>query len=190
MKLRIVWLPVAIGIWSASSGCSRNNEPGEAGSSPHAATETEPPRATAADSTDLRTLALGDEAGRWVPVGQGLPVLSYIASFVGRRPVETGLWQSQPLAPILFQVLGHRYETLLMNMQEAEPIAKEDGVVYVLGHKKYSEDRAALAIDTTTDGIYVWLSIAGKPEEYRSGPAEFALPAAVRTFVEAGEATP
>lgn len=191
MKSPIVWLPVVIAIWSASTGCRRDQEPAAAGGKRTASSTTqESTPSNAADSTDLRTPALGEDAGRWVPVGEGLPVLSYVSTFVGRTPVETGLWQSKPLAPFLFKVLGPRYETLLINMQEAEPIREENGVVYVLGHKKYSEDRAALAIDTATDGIFVWLLVAGKPEEHRWGDAAITLPTAVRNLVDEYGPTP
>jgi hypothetical protein len=193
MNSRIVWVPVVIGIWSALSGCSKRPEPAN---EKHAQRERvsntagEEAGPLAVDSTRMGSMAAEETSKTAVEVRGGTPVLSYVSTFVGSTPVETSLWQSNPLASYLYQTLGPRHETLLINMQETGPIQEENGVVYVLGKKKYSEDRAAVAIDTATDGIYVWLLVAGKPEEYQWGDEPITLPAAIRKLVDAAGPTP
>ena len=96
------------------------------------------------------------------------------------------LWQTQPFASRLYQLMGPTlYQTLLVNVQEPEPIGAEDGTIYVLGNRMLSAgtESAAVVVDTKRDVIYVWLKHEGETKEFIENGRTITLPAAVRKAI-------
>jgi uncharacterized membrane protein len=117
--------------------------------------------------------------------------LGYFSNLVGQKPVDAGLWRSYPLATRVYSLLGPRYELLLTNMQEAQPIAREKNLYSVLGHKMLAPtEQAALVVDLDQDAIYVWLFSQGQSEEFREGGRPIPLPANVRDAIAKATVTP
>lgn len=182
--LRCAWVVLGLALFLALPGCSRRDEPGVENSAP-ATDEAQTP----APGVGEPVAETADSAGvDSIPV-DGEPLFAYLQQFVGSTPVEVGLWRTQPLAPILYKVLGPRLEAFILNMQETGPIRGENGIVYVTGNKKFAADKAALVVDTRTDALYVWLLVAGRAEEYQWGDS-VVLPKPVLELVERSEATP
>jgi len=183
--MRCAWIALGLALLAAFPGCSRRDEPGAENSVPALDEVRRPDEGIPNDAV----VGMGDTAELdTVPV-DGPPLFAYLRELVGSTPLEIGLWQTQPLAPVLYKVLGPRLETLILNMQESSPIREENGIVYVTGNKKFAADKAALVVDTRTDALYVWLLVGGRAEEYQWGDS-VALPKPVLELVERSEATP
>jgi hypothetical protein len=182
---RCGWIALGLALLTAFPGCGRRDEP----AAENSASGTDETRAPDEGMQGEPVAELADSAEAESVLVEGPPLFGYLKQFVGSSPVEAGLWKTQPLAPILYKVLGPRLEVLLRNMQETSPIREENGIIYLTGNKKYAADKAALVVDTRTDALYVWLLVAGRAEEYQWGDS-VVLPKPVLELVERSDVTP
>ena len=94
--------------------------------------------------------------------------LSYLANFIGKNPVEAGVWTTDPLNARLKVLLGDSHPTFLENIQVVGPVAEEEGSIYLMGNKPHQGgiDSAVIVADTINDNIKVWLLRGGNITEF------------------------
>jgi hypothetical protein len=108
-----------------------------------------------------------------------------LREYAGKSPQEVKFLESEPLAKRLKALLGPKHKTLLANLQTVSLLKDEGGVLYLTGNKNNSggADAAALVVDTTQDGIYVWLRTRGKAEEFKENGKNVTLPPDISTMI-------
>lgn len=129
--------------------------------------------------------AIGTEA-----IDPGTPTatdggLDYIAEFLGKRPAEVNLWQTEPLRSELQQLLGDDFGFYTEIMQEAMPL-KKDRVIYAIG---IAPDHAIpgigyLLVDTENDKVKVFGVFGDHKVEAQSRGEPLYLPQEVKDQVE------
>ena len=88
------------------------------------------------------------------------PPLGYLAGLDGQYPLQTGLWESEPLRSRMTLLLGSDYETFLQNVRASGPVRLERGLVYVTGNCPSSATvwgAGALVADPAADRLLVKL---------------------------------
>jgi hypothetical protein len=110
------------------------------------------------------------EEGTAAPADETAAVteLSYLDDHVGKYPADVELWTTEPLASRLRALLGDQYDLFVENMAVVGPIAKEEGMIYVMGNKEHRGgiDSAVLVVDEANDNIKVWLLNDGNTQEF------------------------
>ena len=85
------------------------------------------------------------------------PALAYLKGFVGKVTHDVEFWTSQPLNDRLKKLLGDQYPTFIDTMETVGPISEENGVLYVTGHNKKTNNAAIFVVDEASDVINVKL---------------------------------
>ena len=111
--------------------------------------------------------------------------LDYIAEYLGKRPAEVDLWQSEPLRSELQRLLGDEFSFYTEVMQEAMAL-KKDRVLYSIG---IAPDHAVpgigyLLVDTENDKLKVFGVFGDHKVEAQSRGEPLYLPQEVKDQVE------
>ncbi len=111
--------------------------------------------------------------------------LDYIAEYLGKRPAEVNLWQTEPLRSELQRLLGDEFNFYTEIMQEAMPL-KKDRVIYSIG---IAPDDAIpgigyLLVDTENDKLKVFGVFGDHKVEAQSRGEALYLPQEVKDQVE------
>lgn len=112
--------------------------------------------------------------------------LAYLRQYIGKRPAEANLWQTEPLQARLRALLGNDFDTFVDIMQEAGPLTDEQ-VLYTVG---VAPDDAVpgvgyLLVDTGKDWIKAYAVFGDLVIDVQTPGASLAVPAAVEARVKA-----
>ena len=110
--------------------------------------------------------------------------LAYVEQYLGKRPGEVKLWQTEPLQSRLRELLGEDFDFYVDIMQEAAEL-KKDRVIYTLGN---APDDAIpgigyLLVDVENNKIRAFAVFGDLKLEVQSEGEDLYIPGEVRSAV-------
>ncbi|WP_157088911.1 hypothetical protein [Novosphingobium capsulatum] len=104
-------------------------------------------------------------------------------AFVGRKPSDSGLFNSSVIASKIRDVLGGDYELFLRNMSQTSVLTQENSFLWVTGSRAGDRDETAyLVLDRKTQQLEIGIRSSGRNEVYRSIGAPLLKPADIQRF--------
>lgn len=106
-------------------------------------------------------------------------------SYVGKYPVQSGLYDNSPIAPALKSLLGAKLAILETNSQTAAPLQRDGNVLFTSGNKYGAggSDAFYLLIDPSAKTLEVGLWQDGELSVYKTAGSSISRPQDIQTLI-------